>query len=347
MKLERDDIAMSGPGNQTGKGLFDRGFEAFAAKFSTPGADFDVNVVRIIVAVFFIWKLLSRDFGFYGTVPPEVFRFYPVNIYPASSYVLTTGLPVISELATFHWIHWFVPRPGVTGFRIIQGFAVGLLVLLAIWGRGPRRSIAVLTYCVLIYLWGHLFLAGQDVDAVLLYFGLLAVLIFVDFEDRPLHRLASLGRAPPTRNGGESISMCFLVFVTYYFASGVNKLTDISLAGWFQFDLVGSIEWTYIRAINSPIAVSEVFTNLFGLEVLNYIGPPTVYLSHLLVPIVFFRRHHVWKFFLFYAVFHALTFGVAISFTGYVFVWFVLFPWRRLFFGEPKAGRPAPMAGAA
>lgn len=315
--------------------LFERAFQAFARKFSEPGADFDVNVVRVIVAVFFIWKLLSRDFGFYGTVPDEVFSFYPINIYPTHNYILWTGLPVISDIATFHWIHWILPRPDALGFRIIQGIAAGLLVLMAVFGRGPKRCFNIGAYCVLIYLWGHLFLAGHEIDAILLYFGLLAVLIFLDFDERPAWRIHALGRTTPTRAAGESVSVLFLVFVTYYLASGVNKLTDISLLEWVGYDLVETIEITAIRAMHGSRHVPDVFRHLFDVTWLNWVGPTFIYISHLIVPIVFFRRHHVWKFFVVYAVFHFMTFGVGISFTGYVFVWFVLFPWQRMFYGDP------------
>jgi hypothetical protein len=63
---------------------------------------------------------------------------------------------------------------------------------------------------------------------------------------------------------------------------------------------------------------------------LDLVGPPLIYTSHLIVPMVFFARSSVFKFFLFYAVFHFLAFGVGISFTGYILVWLVLFPHREI-----------------
>ncbi|MEM9357551.1 MAG: hypothetical protein AAGB04_15190 [Pseudomonadota bacterium] len=324
-------------------GLIGKLFLATARKYDTPGYDFDVNIVRAIVCLFFIWKLLSRDFGFYGHVPAEVFTYYPINIYPAKSYVLTTGLPIISDLATLHWVHWIIPRPDETVLRILQAAAIVLLVAHLVFGRGPRAILAIGCYAILIYLWGHLFLAGHEVDAVLLYFGLLIILITSSHRDRPLWRLHSLAKLKANVTAGRTISRLFLLFVAYYFASGVNKLTDLTFAQWFAYDLAEAMHMYRIRADYGFISVPHIFEPLYNVALLKYVGPPLVYLSHLVTPLVYFYRSQVFKFFLFYALFHFLAFGVGISFTGYVLVWFVLFPYHALIFG----GVPAPFRGGA
>ena len=310
--------------------VFDKGFEGFISKYNTPGFDFDVNCVRIFVCAFFIWKLLSRDFSFYATVPEGIFHFYPFKIYPSSSYILTMGLPIISEIATFHWIHWFVPRPSEFGYQLIQGCAVVLLLVTMVWGRGPRRIFSIGCYILLIYLWGHLFLAGQEIDAVLLYFGLLACFTMGDYVDRPIWDLRTLYGKEPTVAAGRTVSTLFLVFVFFYFASGLNKLTDLSPAGWFSYDLIESLEQFRIRSDVGVILVPKVFEFLYPYRFLDYVLPPIVYMSHVIVPYVFFRRDAVFKFFLFYAGFHFMAFGVGISFTGYIFVWFCLFPYHKI-----------------
>lgn len=310
--------------------LVDRGFNRFVTAYNQPGFDFNVNVARLIVCAFLIWKLLSRDFGFFGHVPEQVFYFYPIEIYPLDKWVLWTGLPVLSEVLTFHWLHWFIPRPGETALRVIQGVAIGSLLLLALFGRGPRNAILIVTYCVLIYLWGYVFLLGQDVDAVDLYFGILIALAVSTFAEVPIWRLPALYDRPKTVDGGRSFSNVVLVLVLYYFASGMRKLTDITPIEWFRYDLVEAIEEHSIRAAHGTLGTFDVFQHLHGLTFLNYVGPPAAYLSHLLVPMVFFRRSLILKFFLFYFAFHLLTFGVGISFSGYILVWSVLFPYREM-----------------
>ena len=320
-----------------------RGFDAFVKTFNTPGYDFDVNIIRVVVAGFFIWKLLSRDFSFYGNVPDGVFPFYPINIYNIDNYVLLTGLPILSELATFHWIHWIIPRPDAMGFKIIQFITIGLLVCLLIFGRGPRNIVPILCYSFLIYLWGYLFLGAHEVDAVLLYFGGLLILCFAPYKDRPVWRLGKLIGQAPSVETGRTVSLYFLLFVFYYFASGVNKLTDISLVDWFNYDLIQSMEVYSIRAEFSTTLVPEIFEFLFPYTFMNFIGPPFIYLSHLIVPLVFFSRKTVFKFFCVYAAFHFLAFGVGISFTGYIPVWLFLFPHYAIFEGVRRhLASPSP-----
>lgn len=175
-----------------------------------------------------------------------------------------------------------------------------------------------------------MFLLGQDVDAVDLYFGILIALAVSTFAEEPIWRLPALYDRPKTVDGGRSFSNVVLVLVLYYFASGMRKLTDITPIEWFRYDLVEAIEEHSIRAAHGTLGTFDFFQHLHGLTFLNYIGPPAAYLSHLLVPMVFFRRSLILKFFLFYFAFHLLTFGVGISFSGYILVWAVLFPYREM-----------------
>lgn len=312
------------------KPLIDRGFERFLATYNAPGYDFNINVARLFVCAFLIWKLFSRDYGFFGTVPEELFYFYPYQLYPMDKWILWTGLPVIQELLTFHWIHWILPHPSVNVLRGIQAAAMLSLACLAVFGKGPKSAILIVTYSLLIYLWGYLFLLGQDIDAVAIYFGILVALGISRHADVPVWKLPALYRQPKSIDGGRAFSTVLLVFVFYYFASGVNKLTDISFLEWLQFDLVGAIERHSIVAAHHTVDTIDFFQILHGMTYFNYFGAPAVYISHICVPFVFFRRRMIFKFFIFYLMFHLLTFGVGISFSGYIFVWSVLFPWREL-----------------
>ena len=85
-------------------------YTGYLRKYETPHYDFNVIVVRIFVGVIFAWKVLSRDFGLMGIVPHEFFYFYPIKIYPPEGIIMTTGVPILMELVTFHWIHWITKR---------------------------------------------------------------------------------------------------------------------------------------------------------------------------------------------------------------------------------------------
>lgn len=311
--------------------LFYKGFNKFVDFYNLPGYDFNLNVARIFVCAFMIWKLLSRDFGFFGSIPEEVFYYYPYEIYPADKWILWTGIPVFQEILTFHWLHWILPHPPKDVLRAIQATAIVLLCLLGIFGKGHKGITLIATYIVLIYLWGYLILLGQEIDSVDLYFGMLIALGIGKYSDLPVWNLGKLYKAKPSIQGGRSYSNLMLVIIFYYFASGTKKLTDLSLTQWFDYDLIEMIEQHTIVAAKSPLFQPEFFKIFHGLYFLDYVLPPAVYISHLLTPIVFFRRTLILKFFVFYCIFHLMTFGVGISFTGYIVIWSAIFPWRDIF----------------
>ena len=114
-----------------GKQRFDL-VEAFHSSFTSPGFDLNINIARLVVGLLILWKLLSRNFEFYGYVPSDIFDFYPVDVYPIKSYVLWTGLPMITDVLTFHWIHWFVDRPGPVTLKVIQYICIGLVLIFSI-----------------------------------------------------------------------------------------------------------------------------------------------------------------------------------------------------------------------
>lgn len=308
-------------------------YQSYLSKYDTPHNDFHVNLVRIFVGLFFAWKVLSRDFGFMGILPPDFFYFYPIQTYRPSDIILTTGVPVLMEIVTLHWIHWFTGMPSESVLTWL-GYALATLgVSLAVFGRGPYRVLAAATYLLATYLWGFMFLSGQEVDSVFLYFGMLLIVTVASYSDAPIWRLPALFRAPANVEAGRAFSAVLLVFVIYYGLSGYNKIADISIAEWFRYDLVGAATLTYHMQIlgnyyGSPFP--SLFHQLNGMNFFNHIAAPLVYLSHITVPVVFFYRRHILKYAVFYTAFHFLTMSVAIAFTGYVIAWWILLDWRRI-----------------
>ena len=306
-------------------------YEKFVKSYNTFGFDFNINIARLFLCFFLIWKLLSRDFSFYGYIPNDVFGFYPIEIYSPLTIVWWTGTSVITDIFTMHWIHWFIDRPTPETLEIIQILSITVLILFAIFGRGPKKIFALISYLLLIYLWGHLFLLGQEIDSVALYFGIFLVLIFSNYNDAPIWKFKDIFFMKKNINAGKTISLMYLVFVAYYFSSGLNKLTDITILEWFKYDLIFTIKKMWLSSKYTSIYVPDIFQHLFFLEYWGNLFPSIVYVSHLIVPVVFFNRSKVVYFFLFYALFHFMTFGVGISFTGYILVWGCLFHYREWF----------------
>lgn len=296
--------------------------------FRQPNYDLNVNIARNLACLFLVYKLLSRDYGFYGTLPDEFFSYYPVSIYKPENFILLTGIPILTDILTFHWIHVLLPYPSVFGMRLIQGICIIFLVMTAIFGRGPKRLWIIGSYALLVYLWGFLILAAQEVDAIFLYFGIILVISISVYDDRPIWQWAQLASLPANKTAGLAFSSLIAVFAVYYFSSGFNKLTDIPLLQFFSSDILGAIRFFTIRDLNGYIEIPDVLSWLsqFDIWPIDIFGPFLVYASHLGAPLVIWFRNQIPKFALFYCAFHFLVFGVGISFTGYIFAWLLIMP---------------------
>ena len=219
-----------------------RSFDAYLGKFNSPAYDFDINIARVLVCGFFIWKLLSRDFSTFAIVPPDALNFYPFYLYARDNIVVLMGVPGIIQLCCFHWVHWFLPFPNEAAFVIIQWTVIGLTAITLLLGRGPKRLFAISSYIGLLYLWGFVFRSGMEQDAVDMYMVALLMLIISDYKDVPLFTIGRLLNEPASVSVGRARSLLILVLIFYYFASGMNKISDIYPLGWFQYDLVEAIE---------------------------------------------------------------------------------------------------------
>ena len=122
---------------------------------------------KFVVGGLYLWKLLSRDFSNISFWPDSVLSGYPIDIY-TSGYVLTTGVPPFFDIATFHFIHYFLPFPNSNVLSLIQLFAIALSGLLIFAPPKYSRLIAIFLYISVSYLWGFVFRLGQDIDAVFL-----------------------------------------------------------------------------------------------------------------------------------------------------------------------------------
>jgi hypothetical protein len=268
-----------------------------------------------------------------GILPSDFFYFYPIQLYRPENIILITGVPILMELVTFHWIHWFTGYPSEAVLEGLQFALAGLGVAMAVFGRGPYRILAIAAYVLATYLWGFIFLAGQEIDSVMIYFGMLLVLCLVDYDDGPVWRLGTLLRKPANAAAGRAFSAILLVFVLYYGLSGYNKIADLSIADWFRYNLIEDIDVTLrMQELGNYFGATfpALFAPLVGHEWLNYLLVPLVYISHISVFYMFFKRRHIPKFAVFYTAFHFVTASVSIAFTGYMIVWWILLDWRRI-----------------
>lgn len=88
--------------------FFDNLQNRFIKSYNKKGHSFDINIIQIIIVLFFIYKLLSRDFSFFGIVPDDVFGNRSISqIYPVNNIKLVS-IQFLNELATFQFIHYFI-----------------------------------------------------------------------------------------------------------------------------------------------------------------------------------------------------------------------------------------------
>lgn len=293
-----------------------------------PASAIDVSWIRAVVFGMFAYKLLSRDFSVFGFAPAFLLELYPTDLFSPKDDFLMLGYKPVVDLATFHWIHWFLPMPGAGILRFLQLGVVGACLCVVLFGRGPRRMFAISAYCGLAYLFGYLWRAGHDVDAVFVALQIALVYCFTRHEELTLIERPS---SAFSRDAGWFYSMSLLCFVGYYFLSGVNKVVDLPIADWFRYGLVNEILFFSDKLAAGSIQAAPSFFEFFeGHSWIDFVGVPAVYISHLAIPLMYFRRAYIPEFFFFYLVFHFMAWGVGILFFGLIITWMALIPVHRL-----------------
>lgn len=276
-----------------------------------------------IVSIFFLWKLLSRDFTIFAYIPYWALERVPFFTYNPEQAFFIFDLLYFTKLVTFHWIHEFIPFPNATTLEAVRYLCILSFLCIIFFGRGPKKIFALTSYITFIYLWGYIFRSGQEIDAVFLPLGILFCYLFSNFNES-----LSVENFSASSNSSSVFIFCSLmIFVIYYAGSGINKLTDIPLQEWFLYDLLGQMEQAIIaNNLGADRSIPLVFSKILSWDrvVMSYIfyaGVGIVYIVHLLSPLIILRSHFLIIPFMFYFVFHFLAFGVGISFTANLVIW--------------------------
>lgn len=219
----------------------------------------------------------------------------------------------------------------------IDWLAFCACLLVIFFGRGPKRVFALSAYILLSYLWGFVWRSGGEIDAVFVPFQVALVYCFFrEPEALTLSRRSDAGTLSP--ENGWFFSMVLLVFIGNYFYSGINKIVDIPIWEWFQYDLVGEIAQE-----GDKIAAGYYASVLPGVQFarnwtfLNPIIVPFAYFMELSIPVIYFWRRLIPVYMLYFIFFHIMTWAVAILFFGNILVWFCLLPVQRIFLPRARA----------
>lgn len=276
--------------------------------------------LKFILGSLYIWKLLSRNFSNFGEWPVTVISGYPIDIYPPD-YMLITAVPILFDLVTFHFIHFFIPWPQGDTLELVQIAAVLSALVFIFSSEKYTRLSAIIFFILVSYLWGFVFRLGQDIDAVFLLQGCLLM-----FAVTPLTKIKDYYK--------NIRFLVFVIFVLYYFTSGFNKVIDLSYAEWAKYDLVeiniskaqASSAEGYMWAPLLPIP-NEILS-----EFLNIFGALLTYLVHLIAPLLLFSRstYKIFFYWIFYSLFHFMTIFVGIMFSMNFLAWMMLLPIYKL-----------------
>ena len=296
----------------------DRYYKTILTAFRQPMPEFQVWQIKVVLALILIYKLLSRDFSSLALWPESVLWGYPVDIY-SPDYINVTAVPPIFDLVTFHFIHYLLPIPSEFGFNLIQYILIFLALILAISPLRFTRLVACVTYVLCVYLWGFVYRGGQEIDAMFLIQGALLVLAVI-----PMRVTYSYS--------GYVYSSVLLIFIIYYFFSGLNKLIDLDLVQFFQYELVNISTAKHLASVLEGYHYVPSLKNISDLAwLISFFGVTLTYAIHITAPLLFFKRSRskLVFYWFFYSLFHFLTAFVGIVFTANMLAWLMLLPVRN------------------
>ena len=305
--------------------------DKFNEKLYEPAPASFIGWTRIVILSFLLWKFLSRDYSLFGSFPEELAMAYPANVFhPLDAYVLL-GFKWVVDLFTFHWIHWFVSFPSELILHYIELFLEFMLVVTLFFGGGYKKLNYLIIYVLGMYLLGFLFRIGSDIDEIFIQMQI--VLLLFLFKDKETYILLFKQQKPLnySKSNGWFFSMVLLIFIGYYFLAGVTKVIDISLLDWGRFELAKLIELNQIKLdLGDDRAWFFAREFFIGRSFLDIPGTVLVYVEHLLIPLLFFKRSYLPVAWFIYFLFHLSSLNINLFFTGVFLSWLVFLPVDRV-----------------
>lgn len=303
----------------------------FYKKLYEPAPASFIGWTRVVILFFLLYKFLSRDYSLFGSLPQSLAVAYPANVFdPLDAYVLL-GFKGVVDIFTFHWIHWFVSFPSALTLHYLQLFLEFMLLFSLFFGGGYKKINYLIIYILSMYFLGFLFSMGSDIDEI--FIEMQIVLLLFLFKGKESYLLYGKQQEPLaySKENGWFFSMVLLIFISYYFLAGFNKIIDISLWDWGRFDLANLVELSKIKQELGDDRAGCFIAELYiGNSWLDIPGTALVYFEHLIIPLLFFRRQYIFLAWLIYALFHLSSLGINLFFTGTFVSWLVFIPIYKL-----------------
>lgn len=306
--------------------------ETFNKKLYEPAPASFIGWSRIVILLILLWKFLSRDYSIFGLMPEELAIAYAGNTFnPLSAYVALGFKPIV-DLFTFHWIHAFLPFPTVNILYYLQLFLEAMLVITLFFGGGYKKLNYLIIYIVGMYLLGFIFSMGADIDEI--FIPMQMVLLLFIFRGKETYILSSNQQSPLnySRENGWFFSMVLLIFIGYYFLCGFTKIIDISLWDWGRCEVANLVELNKIKiAVGDDRAPFFMRDLIVGNSWMDIPGTALIYLEHLMIPLLFFKRRYIAFAWFIYFSFHLTSLSLNLFFTGIFLSWLVFLPVHRFY----------------
>jgi len=306
--------------------------DLFYKKLYEPAPASVIGWTRIVVLSILLFKFLSKDYSLFGYIPTELLYYYPADAYSSIEGYALFGFQWMVDLFSFHWIHWFISFPTEKTLWFLQRILMIWLTVTIIFGGGYKKLNYLVIYSIGMYLFGFLFRTGSDIDAIFILMQI--VLLLFLFRDKETYLLLGKQQNPLnySKENGWFFSMTLLIFIGYYFLSGITKIVDISLLDWSRFELANLSELYKVKQeLGDDITKCYLRDFLIGNSWIDTLGTSLIYLEHLLIPILFFKRKYIPAAWFIYLFLHLGTLTVNILFAGVILSWLVFLPVHRFF----------------
>ncbi|CAA6817528.1 MAG: Unknown protein [uncultured Sulfurovum sp.] len=306
--------------------------DAFKNKLYEPAPASFIGWTRIVILFFLLYKFLSRDYSLFGTLPETLALAYPANVFhPLDAYVLF-GFKYIVDFCTFHWIHWFIAFPSELTLYYIQRFLEFMLVFSLFFGGGYKKVNYLIIYVLGMYLLGFLFRMGSDIDEIFVQMQIVLLLFLFRGKESYILFFKQQNPLNYSKENGWFFSMVLLIFIAYYFLAGINKIIDISLLDWGRYELANLAELNKLKIeLGDDRGYCYIRELFIGNSWMDIPGTILVYLEHLLIPLLFFRREYIPVAWFIYILFHLSALSINLFFTGVFLSWLVFLPMHRMY----------------
>ena len=120
--------------------------------FFTPKPLATITYIRVFIFSFFLYKLLSRDYRIFSFASFRVLGIDSSEVYKSYLDYAALSNHILTDILTFHWIHWFVPFPSFQTLSFIYFSTIVFCIVVIIFGRGPKNLYCIISFIFLTYL---------------------------------------------------------------------------------------------------------------------------------------------------------------------------------------------------